>query len=120
MQARTFQQGRLVAAVLAIAAAVVAVLVVGALSDPRAGSIGAPSATPSTTTSSKRSVIVQSGRSAEGRSVTAQGEPGESVTAPTQPGGAATGTARGGAGGSASAAGGSATSGSVEIQTVGP
>ncbi len=119
MQARTFNQGRLVAAALAIAAAVVAVLVMGAPGDP-GRSIQAPSATPSTTTSSKRSVIVQSGRSAKGRSVSVQGAPGESVTATAQPGGAATGSAKGGAGGSASAKGRSATSGSIRLQSVGP
>ena len=60
-------------------------------------------------TSSKRSVVVQSGRSAKGRSVTAKGEPGEDATSPA-----------GGAGGSASAEGSSATSASVKIQTTGP
>ena len=60
---------------------------------------------------STRSVIVQSGRSVQGRSVTAEGAPGESVTSN---GGA---SAEGGAGGSASAQGESATSGSVKIQT---
>lgn len=129
MQARTFNQSRLVAAGLAFAAAVAAVLVFSALSDSGAGSIEAPSATPAATqaappvnrTSSKRSVIVQSGRSAKGRSVTVQGAPGESATATAQPGGAAPGsTAMGGAGGSATAKGGSTTSGSVALQAVGP
>ena len=44
--------------------------------------------------SSKRSVIVQSGRSAKGASVTAEGEPGESATATGKAGGAARRAAR--------------------------
>jgi len=68
--------------------------------------------------SSKRSVVVQSGRSAKGRSVTAKGEPGEDATTSGPAGGA--GSAKGGAGGSASAEGSSATSASVKIQTTGP
>ena len=61
--------------------------------------------------STKRSVIVQKGRSAKGRSETSEGAPGESATAE---GGA---SAKGGNGGSARAEGGSATAGSVKVQT---
>ena len=61
--------------------------------------------------STTRRVIVQKGRSAKGRSETAQGVPGESSAAS---GGR---PAQGGKGGSASAKGGSATAGSVKIQT---
>ena len=63
--------------------------------------------------SSKRSVIVQSGRSAKGRSVTSEGAPGESAKAGGD-------SAKGGAGGSASAEGGSATARSVKRQTTEP
>ena len=62
----------------------------------------------------RRSVIVQTGQSVQGRSETVEGEPGESVSAD---GGR---PAKGGAGGSAKAEGGSATAGSVKIQTTGP
>ena len=63
--------------------------------------------------STKRSsVIVQEGRTAKGRSETAEGAPGKSAT------GAAGASAKGGKGGSASAKGGSATAGSVKIQTL--
>ena len=67
----------------------------------------------STTRKSKKriSVIVQKGRSAKGRSETAQGAPGEPAT------GAGGKAARGGKGASATAEGGSATAGSVKIQT---
>lgn len=62
--------------------------------------------------STKRtSVIVQKGRSAKGRSETAQGAPGKSAT------GGDGASAKGGKGGAASAKGGSATAGSVKIQT---
>ena len=61
--------------------------------------------------SSRRSVIVQTGRSARGRSETVQGEPGESVSS------GAGKPAKGGAGASASAQGASATSRSVRIQS---
>ena len=61
--------------------------------------------------STKRSVIVQKGRSAKGRSETSEGAPGESVT------GRDGASAKGGKGGSASAKGGAATAGSVKIQT---
>jgi hypothetical protein len=61
--------------------------------------------------SSRRSVIVQKGRSAKGRSETVQGAPGESVA------GGAGQPAKGGAGASAKAEGGSATAGSVKIQS---
>lgn len=64
--------------------------------------------------STKRSVIVQKGRSAKGRSETAKGEPGASATAT---GGA---SAQGGAGASARAEGGSAVAGSVRVQTTQP
>ncbi|HEV2777038.1 MAG TPA: hypothetical protein VGV90_15710 [Solirubrobacteraceae bacterium] len=64
---------------------------------------------------STRSVIVQSGRSVKGRSVTAKGAPGESAKA-----GAGGTSAQGGAGASASAKGGSANSNSVKIQTTTP
>jgi hypothetical protein len=64
--------------------------------------------------SSRRSVIVQTGRSAKGRSETVQGEPGESVSS-----GGGT-PAKGGAGASAKAEGGSATAASIRIQTIDP
>lgn len=64
--------------------------------------------------STKRSVIVQKGRSATGRSEVSQGAPGASATAT---GGA---SATGGAGASASAEGGAATAGSVKVQTTQP
>ena len=61
--------------------------------------------------STKRSVIVQKGRTAKGRSETSEGAPGTSAT------GEDGASAKGGKGGSASAEGGSATAGSVKIQT---
>lgn len=64
--------------------------------------------------STKRSVIVQKGRSAKGRSETVEGAPGESATA------SGGGPAKGGKGGSASAEGGSAVAGSVKVQTTQP
>ena len=60
--------------------------------------------------STRRSVIVQKGRSAKGHSETSEGAPGASAT------GAGGESAQGGKGGSASAAGGSAPAGSVKIQ----
>ena len=60
----------------------------------------------------RSSVIVQKGRSAKGRSQTAQGAPGKSAT------GTDGASAKGGKGGSASAEGGSATAGSVKIQAL--
>ena len=60
------------------------------------------------------SVIVQTGRSAKGRSETVQGAPGESVS------GGDGKPAKGGAGASAKAEGGSATAASIKIQTTDP
>jgi len=133
MEAHIFNPSKLVAALLALAAAVVAVLVIAALSDSGAGSVQAPSIDPAAralptpsnalapgapiTTIRKRTtrrVTIQSGRSAKGRSVTSKGAPGESAK------GQAGSSAKGGDGGSASAQGGTATSGSVEIQTTEP
>ena len=62
--------------------------------------------------STQRTVIVQKGRSAKGRSETVEGAPGESAT------GRDGASAKGGKGGSASAKGASATAGSVKIQTL--
>ena len=128
MAAQISNHSKLVATLLALAAAVVAAVVIAGLSGSDARSIQAPPAVappasqvapqPAGVTvhrSSRKRVIVQSGRSVKGRSVTAKGKPGESVST-GQPGGKG-GSAKGGAGGSASAEGGSATSGSVKIQT---
>ncbi|MDP1847262.1 MAG: hypothetical protein Q8K79_05680 [Solirubrobacteraceae bacterium] len=60
---------------------------------------------------SRRSVIVQKGRSAKGQSETVRGAPGESVS------GGAGKPAKGGAGASARAKGASATSRAVKIQS---
>ena len=141
MQARILNQSKLVAALLALAAAII----IATLTDPRTGAIAEPSIAPAATqvvptpsaasaaptpstrkaqpmtmkTRSSHSVIVQSGRSVRGHSVTAEGAAGESVKSTGKGAGSGT-SAQGGAGGSASAKGGSATSSSVKIQTTGP